>query len=96
MHLNASGKVMGVQQVSKGGTSVSIDSKTVLQSAIKCNTSSIILCHNHPGSVAIPSEADVNMATKISHAADCCCVLLWDNIIITNEDYFSFREQSKK
>jgi DNA repair protein RadC len=47
--LNRASRVLGITTISKGGLSGSIiDTRVVLQYAIKANASAVILAHNHP------------------------------------------------
>lgn len=51
----------------RDGTSdrVSLEIKDVVAAALKGGTDSVVLCHNHPNGVALPSREDL-MATEIS------------------------------
>lgn len=60
MLLNRANKVLGIADLSKGGTNgCIIDLKVIFQYAILANASFIILAHNHPSGSLKPSEADI-------------------------------------
>ncbi|MCK5134277.1 MAG: JAB domain-containing protein [Bacteroidales bacterium] len=60
--LNRSNHVLGVVSISRGGTSGTvIDTKLILQYALKANAHGIILAHNHPSGNLNPSDADLNL-----------------------------------
>ena len=91
--LNSSNTILGVYDVSKGGiNSTVIDLRLVLSVALKCLASSIILVHNHPSGNINPSEQDSEFTKKIKSACKFLEIQLFDHIIITRHDYFSFAD----
>lgn len=91
--LNSSNTILGVYDVSKGGiNSTVIDLRLVLSVALKCLASSIILVHNHPSGNINPSEQDREFTKKIKSACKFLEIQLFDHIIITRHDYFSFAD----
>ena len=93
--LNRANKVLGVMDVSNGGTAGTvIDVKLIMQCALLSNASSIILCHNHPSGNLTPSTEDNNMTRKIKNACDIMSINLLDHIIITSEEkYYSYADE---
>ena len=91
--LNSSNTVLGVYDVSKGGiNSTVIDLRLVLSVALKCLATSIILVHNHPSGNINPSEQDREFTKKVQSACKFLEIQLFDHIIITRYDYFSFAD----
>ena len=91
--LNSSNTILGVYDVSRGGiNSTVIDLRLVLSVALKCLASSIILVHNHPSGNINPSEQDREFTKKIKSACKFLEIQLFDHIIITRHDYFSFAD----
>ena len=91
--LNSSNTILGVYDVSKGGiNSTVIDLRLVLSVALKCLASSIILVHNHPSENINPSEQDREFTKKIKSACKFLEIQLFEHIIITRYDYFSFAD----
>ena len=91
--LNSSNTILGVYDVSRGGiNSTVIDLRLVLSVALKCLASSIILVHNHPSGNINPSEQDREFTKKIKSACKFLEIQLFDHIIITRYDYFSFAD----
>ncbi len=89
MLLNRASRVLGIADLSTGGTNgCLVDMKVVFQYAIKANASSIILAHNHPSGNINPSTADINITKKVSDAANIMDIQLLDHIILTPEDKF--------
>ena len=79
------------------GTSdrVSLDIKSVVSAAIKGGTDTVVLCHNHPNGVALPSIEDVEATASIVRALGLVNVHLLDHFILTDTEYFSMREESR-
>ena len=91
--LNSSNTILGVYDVSIGGiNSTVIDLRLVLSVALKCLASSIILVHNHPSGNINPSEQDREFTKKIKSACKFLEIQLFEHIIITRYDYFSFAD----
>lgn len=91
--LNSSNTILGVYDVSKGSiNSTVIDLRLVLSVALKCLASSIILVHNHPSGNINPSEQDREFTKKIKSACKFLEIQLFEHIIITRYDYFSFAD----
>ena len=95
--LNRANKVLGVMDVSNGGTAGTvIDVKLIMQCALLSNASSIILCHNHPSGNLTPSTEDNNMTRKIKNACDIMSINLLDHIIITSEEkHYSYADEGR-
>ena len=79
------------------GTSdrVSLDIKNVVAAAIKGGTDSVVLCHNHPNGVALPSLEDMDATGSIARALGLVNVHLLDHFILTEGEYFSMREANR-
>ena len=91
--LNSSNTILGVYDVSRGGiNSTVIDLRLVLSVALKCLASTIILVHNHPSGNINPSDQDREFTKKIKSACKFLEIQLFEHIIITRYDYFSFAD----
>ena len=52
----------------------------------------IILAHNHPGGVALPSNEDKITTKKVSDGLKALGIELFDHIIVADNDYVSFAD----
>ena len=79
------------------GTSdrVSLDIKNVVAAAIKGGTDAVVLCHNHPNGVALPSLEDMEATGSIARALGLVNVHLLDHFILTDTEYFSMRDANR-
>jgi DNA repair protein RadC len=93
LFLNRRNQVIGYNQISKGGVSGTVvDIRVILQHALLCNASAIILSHNHPSGLPQPSMADKAMTTRLKEACKLMEIQLCDHIILCSEDSYSFAE----
>ena len=94
--LNRSNKVIGVNKISEGGIAGTVaDPKLIFQTALITHASSIILSHNHPSGSTEPSEADIKLTRKINEAGTFLDLPVLDHLILTDEKYFSFKDEGK-
>ena len=79
------------------GTSdrVSLDIKNVVAAAIKGGTDAVVLCHNHPNGMAMPSREDLQATENIVRALGLVNVHLLDHFILTDTEYFSMRDANR-
>lgn len=93
MLVDSANSVLGYYPLSTGGkTSTVVDIILILQVALKSNAYGIILCHNHPSGQKKPSSDDKKITKKLNDACDILGFKLLDHIILTSEDYTSFRD----
>jgi len=93
MLLNRANKVLGIVNISTGGISGTVaDPKLIFASALKTNSSAIILSHNHPSGNRMPSRADRILTKKIVELGVLMELPVIDHIIVTSESYYSFSD----
>ncbi len=93
--LSRANKVLGFHKVSEGGLSGTVaDPKIIFQTALKANSCSIILGHNHPSGNTAPSEADISLTKKLKNAGEFLDLPVLDHIIVTSESYYSFADEN--
>ena len=91
--LNRANIVLGLYEMSKGGTSGTVvDIKIILGIALKCNASSIVITHNHPSGTLEPSEPDKSITKKLKEACRILDLNLLDHLIVTGQGYYSFSD----
>lgn len=95
VYLNNSNKIIHHEIVSEGGiTSTIVDTRIILKNALSHNAVGIVLCHNHPSGSLEPSNADKQITEKIKQAAKILDIQLIDHIIVSDEGYYSFADNS--
>ena len=68
--------------------------REVFEPAIRHIAAQIILAHNHPSGDAEPSEDDLEITKRLSEAGKILDIELIDHIIVTKNNYFSFKENN--
>lgn len=93
LSLTASGRLLGFDTLSSGEVNqVVVSVRQVVETAIKRNAVRIVIAHNHPGGVALPSGDDIRMTEMISNTLRHINITLSDHVIITDDDYVSMAQ----
>lgn len=66
--------------------------RCVVQKALEINASALIVGHNHPSNMVMPSQADINLTRELKKILDIVNVLLLDHIIVSPSETYSFSE----
>ena len=91
--LDAKGKLLQVQKLSSGDVNfVHADIRAIVQNALLCRASAVILAHNHPSGVALPSDADNAVTMQVRDVLQSVGVVLFDHIIVADDDFVSLRQ----
>lgn len=70
-----------------------VDARLILSVALKIASTKIILSHNHPSGTLRPSEADIQLTSRIKEACKLLDIKLDDHLIITpDKEFYSFAE----
>ncbi len=87
------GKVLGMEEMSRGTVrATDVNIRKLVEFAIRYQAASIILAHNHPGGLAIPSHDDMQTTRRIRDALQPLSIGLRDHIIVAGDDYVSMRD----
>lgn len=91
--LDAKGRLLTCRLVAEGDSeSVSLNMRKIVENALKCGASSVLLAHNHPSGVALPSPADNAATLSAFDALRTVGVELADHIIVADDDFVSLRQ----
>ena len=90
--LDQSLNTKGYNIITYGGISQSVVCvKQLLQNALICNSSGVIIFHNHPSGNNLPSQADIKVSKEIKKACEAISMRLIDSIIITENGINSIK-----
>jgi DNA repair protein RadC len=93
--LSRSNHLIRREFISRGGVSGTlVDPKMVFKPALQYLASSMILCHNHPSGNLKPSEADLKITNQLREAGKSLEIPVLDHIIVAEEEYYSFADNS--
>ena len=91
--IDAKGKLLYDGIISKGSVnSVDIYVRKIIELIVLYNASSVILAHNHPSGLALPSESDVESTKRLNVIFKIMNVKFLDHIIVADGDYVSLKE----
>ncbi len=90
MLLDDKKKVIKCEMISKGTVNASaISIRKIASSALNNNATGVIIAHNHPGGVALPSSKDILTTKRIFNALNLMDIQLCDHIIVADGDFVS-------
>lgn len=88
--LDAKGKVLCCKEVGEGSVnSANIPIRRVVEIALSVNATTVILAHNHPSGLAIPSHEDILTTRRVALALDAVEICLADHIVVADDDFVS-------
>ena len=88
--LDAKCKVLCCKELGEGSVnSTGISIRRVVETALGVNASSVVLAHNHPSGLAVPSAEDIQTTRRIAMALQAVEISLVDHIIVADDDYVS-------
>ena len=91
--LDAKKKVICCKEIGEGSVnSASISARKIIEVALAANSSVVILAHNHPSGLALPSVEDVQTTRRIARALMAVEIVLADHIVVADDDYVSLAQ----
>ena len=91
--LSADAQVLGRRLVAEGSLSeVNAYPRTVVEAALNYNAHSVILCHNHPGGSAQPSQADIDTTLILQELLSALGVTLLDHMVVAGDEAYSMMQ----
>lgn len=92
--LDTKNNIICCEDISVGSLNSSIvHPREVFNRAIKRNSASIILVHNHPSGDPKPSKEDINITRRLIEAGQIIGIRVLDHIIVGNKRYVSLKEE---
>ncbi len=88
--LDAKCKVLCCKEIGEGSVNTtSISVRKVVETALSSNATTVVLAHNHPSGIAVPSNEDIQTTQRIAAALQAVEVYLADHIVVAEGDYVS-------
>ena len=72
--------------------SASVPIRRIVEMALNMNATSVVLAHNHPSGLALPSGEDVQTTRRLAVALDAVDITLADHIVVADDDYVSMAQ----
>lgn len=90
LSLDAKLKVLDCREVGEGSVnSANVPIRRVVEMALEAGASSVILAHNHPSGIALPSGEDIQTTRRMATALSAVEIALVDHIVVADDDYVS-------
>lgn len=91
--LDRKGKLLACKRLNDGGaSSATLDVRKMVENAILTSASTVILAHNHPSGITLPSDDDCAATTRAVRALETIGVTLADHIIVADGDFVSMAQ----
>lgn len=90
LSLDAKRSPLACRVVSQGSVnSAEVSVRKVVEAALSVNATSVVLAHNHPSGIAVPSMEDIVTTRRIAMALDAVGITLDDHVVVADRDYVS-------
>ena len=73
-------------------SSANLNIRRVVELALLTSASAVVLAHNHPSGVALPSEEDQIATQQVREALATIGVVMVDHIIVADNDFVSMAD----
>ena len=91
--LDRKGKLLACKRLSEGGSAAAeLNIRRLVENALLTSASAVILSHNHPSGIALPSREDYATTQQAQDALRTIGVELLDHIIVAEDDYVSLAD----
>lgn len=88
--LDAKCKPLCCREVGEGSVnSAGVPVRRIAEAALGVNATSVVLAHNHPSGLALPSGEDVVTTRRVARALEAVEIVLADHIIVADNDFVS-------
>ena len=91
--LDRKGKLLACKRLGEGSVaSADLDVRRLVENAILTGAGAVILAHNHPSGVALPSDGDYTATMRVRAALNAIGIELADHIIVADGDFVSMAD----
>lgn len=91
--LDRKGKLLACRRLNEGGVDSSeLNIRRLVENALLVSASGVILAHNHPSGIALPSAEDYATTERVQTALNIVGVTLVDHIIVADDDFVSMAD----
>jgi len=88
--LDAKCKVLCCKEVGEGSVnSANVPIRRIVELALGANATTVVLAHNHPSGLALPSGDDIQATRRAASALSTVDIHLADHIVVADDDFVS-------
>jgi len=93
MCLDGKMKLLATHVIFEGNVNAAqMSIKKVVEYVLRYNAVSVVIAHNHPSGLALPSQKDMQTTHKINTVLNYMGIRLLDHLIFADDDYVSFHQ----
>ena len=86
-------RIRGIKTISNGIIGATeANPADVMRTALQHSANYVVLCHNHPNGILLPSNEDVIITNKIVNLLETIDIGVIDHIICKDNEFYSFAE----
>lgn len=90
LSLDAKMKVLDCREVGEGSVNyANVPVRRVVEMALESGASTVVLSHNHPSGIALPSVEDIHTTRRLAAALSAVEIILADHIVVADDDFVS-------
>ena len=91
--LDAKCKMLVCQMVGQGSvSSANVPIRKIVELALSANATTVILAHNHPSGIAVPSEEDIEATERLAVALSAMDIILADHVVVSDKEFVSLAQ----
>lgn len=91
--MSTDNQLLGQRLIAEGTlTEVAAYPRLVVETALNYNAHSVILCHNHPSGVCVPSDDDIATTRKLMRLLAGLGITLLDHVIVSGDQTYSMTQ----
>ena len=76
--------------------SANVPIRRIVHEALTVNATGIVLSHNHPSGIAVPSREDVEITRRLRDSLEIMDLHLMDHIIVADDDFVSLKDNHSR
>ncbi len=96
MCLDTRGGLISFDFLSEGDlSSVGFSMRQLAKTVLDGGATAVVLCHNHPNGIAVPSESDVTLTKAAAETLSKIGVQLIDHIVVSDTDFVSMAQSEQ-
>lgn len=90
LSLDAKCQLLSCQMVGEGSVnSANVPIRRVVEMALAANATTVVLAHNHPSGLALPSHEDIITTKRLAAALEAVDITLGDHLVVADGEFVS-------
>ena len=86
-------KVLDCRMLFRGSVNAAgVSVRKIVETALACNATGVVLAHNHVSGIALPSREDVMTTQRLKAALNAVDICLVDHLVIAGDDFVSMTD----